>query len=127
MNVFDSSAVLAVIFQEPGADVASKLMGQENSLISSVNLAEVVGRLLDEGLSMVEVSNICDQLPLAVVPLSRDHATVAGHLKPATRTRGLSLGDRCCLALASEHPAASVVTSDRPWAGLPGFDITLIR
>lgn len=127
MNVFDSSAVLAVIFQEPGAEVASKLMDRENSLISSVNLAEVVGRLLDEGLSMVEVSNICDQLPLAVVPLSRDHATAAGQLKPATRTRGLSLGDRCCLALASQHPAASVVTSDRPWAGLPGFNITLIR
>lgn len=127
MNVFDSSAVLAVIFQEPGAEVASKLMDQENSLISSVNLAEVVGRLLDEGLSMVEVSNICDQLPLSVVPLSRDHATAAGQLKPATRTRGLSLGDRCCLALASQHPAASVVTSDRPWAGLPGFNITLIR
>ncbi len=127
MNVFDSSAVLAVIFQEPGADVATKLMNQENALISSVNLAEVVGRLLDEGLSMVEVSNICDQLPLAVVPLSRDHATAAGQLKPATRTRGLSLGDRCCLALAGEHPAAGVVTSDRPWAGLPGFNITLIR
>jgi ribonuclease VapC len=127
VNVFDSSAVLAVIFQEPGADVASKLMDQENSLISSVNLAEVVGRLLDEGLSTVEASNICDQLPLTVVPLSRDHATAAGQLKPATRTRGLSLGDRCCLALASEHPAASVVTSDRPWAGLPGFNITLIR
>ena len=127
MNIFDSSAVLAVIFQEPGADAAAKLMNQENSVISSVNLAEVVGRLLDEGRSTAEVSNLCDELPLAVVPLSRVHATAAGRLKPATRTRGLSLGDRCCLALASDHPAATVVTSDRPWAGLPGFNITLIR
>ena len=127
MKVFDSSAVLAVIFQEPGADVAAALMSQDNALISSVNLAEVVGRLLDEGLSNAEAAGACEQLPLRVVPLSRAQATAAGQLKPGTRTRGLSLGDRCCLALAQEHPSAVVVTSDRPWTGLAGFDIKLIR
>ena len=44
-----------------------------------------------------------------------------------TAVKSLGMGDRCCLALASEQPGAQVVTADRPWAGLAGFDIALIR
>jgi ribonuclease VapC len=50
---------------------------------------------------------------------------VAG-LRASTRTFGLSLGDRCCLALAQVRGAA-VVTADQSWKKLKGFDIKLIR
>jgi ribonuclease VapC len=127
MKVFDSSAVLALIFDEPGADLAARLMDEHQALISSVNQAEVLGKLFDRGLSADDVTTIRQQLPLTVMPFTSDQALLAAGLRPATRALGLSLGDRCCLALAQQQGGAAVVTADRPWAGLAGFDITLIR
>ncbi len=125
--MFDSSAVLALIFDEPGAQLAAQLMGEDDALISSVNLAEVLGKLMDKGLSAADVAAIARQLPLRVMPFTAEQAQAAGALRPGTRALGLSLGGRCCLALAQQYPDASVVTADRPWAGLPGLRITLVR
>ncbi|MDH4393367.1 MAG: type II toxin-antitoxin system VapC family toxin [Aquabacterium sp.] len=127
MKVFDSSAVLAVLFDEPGAALAIRWLEDDDALISSVNQAEVFAKLLDRGLSEADITAIAQQLPLQVVPFSAQQARTAASLRPATRALGLSLGDRCCLALASEQPGAQVVTADRPWVGLAGFDIALIR
>jgi PIN domain nuclease of toxin-antitoxin system len=127
VKVFDASAVLAVLFNEPGADQAVRWLEDDDAVISSVNQAEVLAKLLDKGLSEADVTAIAQQLPLQVVPFSAAQARTAASLRPATRALGLSLGDRCCLALASAQPGAQVVTADRPWAGLAGFDIALIR
>jgi ribonuclease VapC len=53
-------------------------------------------------------------------------ALLAAQLRPPTRKLGLSLGDRCCLALGHVQKA-QVVTADRPWLKLKGFDILAIR
>jgi len=127
VKVFDSSAVLAVLFNEPGAEQAIRWLEDDEAVISSVNQAEVLAKLLDTGLSEADVAAIGQQLPLQVLPFSAQQARIAGNLRPATRALGLSLGDRCCLALAREQPGAQVVTADRAWAGLAGFDIALIR
>ena len=127
MKVFDSSAVLAVLFDEPGAGQATRWMEDDDAVISSVNQAEVLAKLLDKGLSEDDVAAIGQQLPLQVVAFSAQQARTAGSLRLATRALGLSLGDRCCLALAREQPGAQIVTADRTWAGLAGFDIALIR
>jgi PIN domain nuclease of toxin-antitoxin system len=127
MKVFDASAVLALLFDEPGAELAARWLEEDDVLISSVNQAEVLAKLLDKGLSEADISAIGQQLPLQVVPFSAEQARTAASLRPATRALGLSLGDRCCLALARAQPGAQVVTAERPWAGLAGFDIALIR
>jgi len=127
VKVFDSSAVLAVLFNEPGAEQAIRWLEDDEAVISSVNQAEVLAKLLDTGLSEADVAAIGQQLPLQVLPFSAQQARIAGNLRPVTRALGLSLGDRCCLALAREQPGAQVVTADRAWAGLAGFDIALIR
>ena len=127
MKVFDSSAVLAVVFDEPGAEQAIRWLEEDDAVISSVNHAEVLAKMLDKGLSEADVAAITLQLPLQVVPFSAQQARIAGSLRPATRSLGLSLGDRCCLALATEQAGAQVITADRPWAQLTGFDIALIR
>jgi PIN domain nuclease of toxin-antitoxin system len=44
-------------------------------------------------------------------------------LRTDTRRRGLSLGDRACLALA-ETPGLPAVTADRHWAQ-PGLSIDI--
>lgn len=126
MKVFDSSAVLAMIFGEPGAAQAAAWMAEGDGVISSVNLAEILAKVRDHGMDEDAVETVRAELPLAVEPFSAEHAAGAGRLRAATRALGLSLGDRCCLALA-QASAAPVVTADRPWKSLKGFDIQLIR
>jgi ribonuclease VapC len=127
VKVFDASAVLAMVFAEPGSEKAERLIEDGDAVISSVNHAEVVARLLERGMGADEVDAVCEGVRLQVLPFTASQAVLSGRLRPATRALGLSLGDRCCLALALEHRGAQVVTADRPWKGLKQFRITLIR
>ena len=123
--VLDSSSVLAVINAEPGAEaVGNVLMGAS---ISAVNYSEVIAKLVDYGLDDGDALGSLDALPLTVVPVDAAQARLAGLLRRRTRTQGLSLGDRTCLALASTL-ALPAVTADRAWAGLGlELDVTVIR
>jgi PIN domain nuclease of toxin-antitoxin system len=116
-----------VIFAEPGADKAERLIEDGGAVISSVNHAEVIARLLDRGMSEAEADAVCAGVRLEVLPFDEAQAVASGRLRSATRALGLSLGDRCCLALAQSHRGAQVVTADRPWKGLKQFRVTLIR
>ena len=59
--------------------------------------------------------------------VSAGHAVTAAQLRPVTRDRGLSLGDRLCLALALEH-GARVMTTEQIWGSLDlGLKIDVIR
>jgi PIN domain nuclease of toxin-antitoxin system len=56
-------------------------------------------------------------------------ALAAGHLRPATRGAGLSLGDRSCLALARTL-GLPALTADRSWLGVAdavGVRVEMIR
>jgi ribonuclease VapC len=126
MRVFDSSAVLALVFAEPGATKVAALLAEGPACMSAVNLAEVVSKLLDQGMSAAEAAAIQADLPLAVEAFDAEQASAAGLLRGSIRALGLSLGDRSCLALAHALQA-EVVTADRPWKALKGYKITLIR
>ncbi|MEP7173857.1 MAG: type II toxin-antitoxin system VapC family toxin [Aestuariivirga sp.] len=124
-EVLDSSAVLAVVLNEPGASVVKT--GTKGVCISAVNLAEVVSKLCDQLFSKDQIDLIVGGLDLQVVPFDESQAIVAGQMRTATRHLGLSLGDRACLALAIGEKA-TVITADRSWAGLDlGIEIKLIR
>ena len=82
MNVFDSSAVLALVFNEPGTELATRLMDADDALISSVNQAEVLGKLHDTGMPAEEAALLWRQLPLKVLPFTAEHAQLAGQLRP---------------------------------------------
>jgi ribonuclease VapC len=127
IRVFDSSALLAVLFNEPGDDVVISHLSKPAGRVSSVNWAEAATKLIDRGASPREVRNEMAQFRLAVVPLDEALALRAAELRDTTRKLGLSLGDRCCLALA-EHTAGSlVVTADKAWKSLKPFRVALIR
>jgi ribonuclease VapC len=127
MKVFDASAVLALLKQEPGADrVAAQMAEDEPLWISAVNYAEVVGTLVERGAEESDVLEAWLQLGMQIKALDEPLALAAARLRPLTRHLGLSLGDRCCLALAQAH-GAPVITADRPWKDLPGFEVVLIR
>lgn len=126
MNVvLDSSAVLAVINGEAGAErVEDALPG---GAISAANFSEVLSKLVDKGHDDGEAVAALDALPLTVLPLDAAQARRAGLLRRQTRRLGLSLGDRVCLALAVEL-RLPVVTADRAWAQLDlGVEVAVVR
>ena len=125
--VLDASAVLALLFGETGADaVRPRIRG---GLISTVNLAEVLAKLIDKGLPPDEAARAVDMLGMEPVQLSVDQAQLSAALRSATRAVGLSLGDRACLALARER-GLPAVTAERRWpeiAEVAGVAVEVIR
>ncbi len=110
--VLDASAMLALLFAEFGADaVRPRVRG---SLIGTVNMAEVLAKLVDKGLPADEAARALDMLGMEAVPLSVEQAQLSAALRLATRAIGLSLGDRACLALARDR-GLPAVTAERRW------------
>ena len=113
--VLDASAVLALLQDEPGAMRVEEILPM--SLISAVNLAEVVTKITEFGISDVDIVAQLDPLELEVEPFDRTLALHAGAMRAATRHLGLSLGDRACLATAATIGRVAV-TADKAWAKL---------
>ena len=124
--ILDSSALLALIRQEPGQDVVQRAV-RDNAAMSALNLSEVIARLADQGWDERTIRNLLDPLPLSIVDFDAELAYRAGLLRPLTRAAGLSLGDRCCLALAQQLDLP-VLTADRSWQSLRlGVRVDVIR
>lgn len=123
--VLDASALLCVLNGEQGSERVLEAL--PTAVIGAANLAEVVSKLRERGLSAEEVEDVLGGIPLNVRPLTAAQAYSIGHLRPVTRALGLSLGDRACLALAAEL-GMSALTADQAWAGLDiGVAVELIR
>lgn len=115
--VLDSSAVLAYLFQEPGADKVLPILESSSGVISSVNYAEVVGKLIDRGMPPAIIRETLLGLALDLVEHDEPQAFLSGELRATGKAFGLSLGDRACLALGiiKQLPVA---TADRSWRSL---------
>lgn len=126
VNVLDASAVLASLLNEPGAD---KLTDEilNSAVISTVNMAEVQTKLVQRGYNPDEAwQDALDQVS-ATEPFTDEQAKTAGTLIESTKSLGLSLGDRSCLALAIAMKA-DVYTTEKSWKNLKlGIRIHVIR
>ena len=114
--VLDASALLAVLYREPGSVAVERYFAQ--AVVSSVNLSEVAAKLSDHGVDSQEVLEILSGLGLEVREFDTELALMAGALREVTRPLGLSLGDRACLALGIAE-GAPILTTDRAWADVP--------
>ena len=115
MIVLDSSALLAMLFFEPGCERVAELIPR--SCMSTVNLAEVLGRLARDGRAVDEVLDHIEEMGIAWIAFDRETAIAAAGLLRPTAALGLSLGDRACLALARLRNVPAV-TADRAWGRL---------
>ncbi|WP_247219341.1 type II toxin-antitoxin system VapC family toxin [Synechococcus sp. C9] len=123
--VLDASAVLVLLNQEAGSDGIAPLIPQ--SVISAVNLSEVIAKLADAGIPEASIHQILKHLNLEVIAFNDQQALTTGLLRPLTKSQGLSLGDRACLALGMSLNLP-VITSDQTWSRLSlAIEIRVIR
>ena len=123
--VLDASALLALLNDEPGAERVGRVL--PDAIISAVNYAEVGSRLADHG----EDSNVIERslrlIGIEIIPFDARQADIAVRLRAITRSAGLSIGDRACLALAVQMGSIAV-TADRAWQNVdPGCKVEFIR
>jgi PIN domain nuclease of toxin-antitoxin system len=123
--VLHSSALLAVLNREPGAELVAELLG--NTAMCAVNLAEVQAKLAGRGIDREIAAATILPLVSEVVAFDESLALLTGSLIADAQKHGLSLGDRAGVALGIQIKAP-VHTADRSWAKLDvGVEIRLIR
>lgn len=125
-KVYDASALLAVVFGEAGSDAVVEQLGEAGGEVSAANWAEVGAKMVERGVPEDRLPHELAAFALEVTPLDAAQALLVAALRRSTKALGLSLGDRCCLALAQTR-GATVITADRSWKKLKGFDIKVIR
>lgn len=123
--VLDASALIAYLNVEPGGDVVATHLAE--ATLSAVNYSEVIARLVARGTPLDRAARVVEVLDLEIFDFDAKQGLDAAGLLPHTRTKGLSLGDRACLALAMKLNVP-VLTADRAWAALSvGVKVDLIR
>ena len=119
--VFDTSALLALLFGEPGAETVEALMHRASEkdqpmLMSAVNWAEVCYRV--EGKrgaeALAQAKEFATNASVVVVPADRELAEAAAAYKAADQ---LSLADAFAAALA-KNSKAELVTADREFTSV---------
>lgn len=122
-RVLDASALLAVLFREVGFDAVPL----DGSAVSAVNWSEVVQVATRRAADVVGLGDALAAEGTIVVPFAAAHAEAAAALWPATRTSGLSLADRACLALARAY-GVPAFTADRAWGGVAtDVEVVVVR
>lgn len=124
--VLDASALLAILSSEPGSEaLTSHLLASATS--STVNLAEVQGKLVSRGLDAHDAWEATLSPIREASIFTEEQARIAGDLVTETKPLGLSLADRACLALGIALNAP-VYTFDRAWKNLKlGIRIHVLR
>lgn len=119
--VFDSSAILAVLYEEKGHEVATKAL-RNGGYISAANWSELAQKTNHTKAGWDFTRSGLKGLGIIVEPVTEHDAEIAAGLWE--KGSGLSLADRLCLALA-QRLKAEVLTADSEWKTFP--HVTCIR
>jgi len=124
--VLDASAVLSLLYREAGSSLVSEYM-QHETAISTVNLAEIISKQQELGVPPKEMISLLQLMGVEIHPFDEKAAIQVGLLRTLTKSFGLSLGDRACIALG-QLLNCPIITADRVWTQLNlGMEIILIR
>ena len=125
-NLFDTSALMALLQQETGYKELESLIA--NSVMSTVNYTEVITVLARKGINETDIDVIMQDLIPTILSYDLKIAICAGKLNNLTKQYGLSLGDRACIATGIIYNIP-IYTADKIWTELSisNADIRLIR
>lgn len=128
--MFDASAVLAALNKEPGNDKFEACLSEPDYVgyITSVNMSEVLQKLMFRGGVRKEVRDAYDDLKLICLAVDEETARLAADLYPNTRPANAGIADRICMAAAIIRDVTAV-TTDRAWTQLsiPGLKVLSLR
>ncbi len=79
--VLDASAVLAYLQDESGCEKVDVVLSEGRAIMSAVNYAEVVGKLLEASLLESSVKTVMGNLELHIEPLDDKQAWETGVLR----------------------------------------------
>lgn len=120
-TVLDASALLALFFDEPGAEKVERLLAQAEEadkllFIAAVNWAEVLYTMERKAgaRGLAGARDFERTMPVEVAPVDRELAEAAAHLK---NERSLGLADAFAAALATSKKA-DLVTGDTEFRAL---------
>ena len=123
--VIEASALLALLHLEIGHEIVEQHLSQ--SVISGVNWSETLQKAIAKGIKTDDLREDLEALGLKIVSFTIEDAELAAHLWLQTKSIGLSLGDRACLALGLRL-GVPVITADRTWSTLAiGLTVEVIR
>ncbi len=122
-KVIDASALLAILFDEPGADLA--MAHSRNGVMSAANLCESIERVVRVGGSAAVVTDAIARLEIDILPFGAPEAVLAGKMRGQSRFAGISLADRACIATAQVR-GLPLLTADRAWSEL-GLEIEIVQ
>jgi len=124
--ILDASALLALLQEEKGAGFVMDLI-EHGASMTTLNLAEVTCKLYGKQYSKSEIDSCINELPINFIPITREIAELAASYYVYTKSFGLSLADKICLA-AGKLGGYTVVTADKIWEKLDlAIDIKVIR
>lgn len=119
--VLDASALTAFVQEEEGFRRVRSAI-ERGALISAVNWAETLSDMAERG-EMIEGAerrirmDVAKAGSLGVIQFDEIQAIEAARLRVRTKSLGLSLADRACLALGRLR-RLPVLTTDRAWRSL---------
>ena len=114
--------MLALLHEERGADEIEAAL--DGAVMSCVNLSEVLQKAEQHGVDTEGLEFDLQGLGVRLHDFDVRSARGAADLWPITRHRGLSLGDRVCLAL-TRVTGGTAITTDTRWAELETTGITV--
>lgn len=120
--ILDASALLALINREDGAKDVEKIL--PGAIMSAVNISEAAAVMHRLGMPMLEIKEIFINLIPERVPFDTEQAFHVARLRKDTKHKGLSLGDRACLALGIIKKIP-VLTADKIWMNL-NLDLEIV-
>lgn len=119
--VLDASALLAYLYDEPGASVVEEVLAR-GAYISALNWAEVLSKTAElgedpEALAVqLEQQGLLKQ-GLIVWPLTAEDAVLIAKINISTKEYPLSMGDRACISLA-QRLSLPLLTANPTWQDL---------